>query len=304
MPKKAEAQERVRRALVTGAAGFIGSHVTDQLLANGFQVFGLDNLSTGNIENLPLHHRFNFIRGDIRDLSLFNLIGEVDVVFHLAALARIQPSIEDPVSSNYVNHVGTLNVLEFCRKHKAKIVFSGSSSIYAGREPEMGQATAEDGAKKPKSPYALQKLQAEEYIRLYHELYDLDYAILRYFNVYGDRQITEGAYAAIVGIFLNQKAAEKPLTLTNDGEQRRDFTYVEDVARANVMAADWPAGTYNIGTGRNCSINELADAVGGKKKYIGERQGEARLTLADNSKARAQGWQPTKEILDWIHDQV
>lgn len=300
MPAKAKAR---KSALVTGVAGFIGSHVADRLLEEGFQVYGLDNLSTGKAFNIPDHENFTFIQGDIRDLSLFNLLAEVGYVFHLAALARIQPSIQDPITSNYVNHVGTLNVLEYCRKHKAKLIFSGSSSIYAGLEPEMGVATPETGATAPKSPYALQKLQGEEYIKLYNQLFGLEYAVLRYFNVYGERQITEGAYAAIVGIFLRQKQKGQPLTITNDGKQRRDFTYVQDVARANVLAMQWPDGVYNIGTGKNRSINELAEAVGGEKKYIGDREGEARLTLADNSKAREQGWEPTMDILDWIHHQ-
>lgn len=297
---KIDVHDQRKRALVTGCAGFIGSHVTDMLLEAGYQVFGLDNLSTGKKENLPEHEQFQFINGDIRDLSLFNLLGEVDYVFHLAALARIQPSIEDPITSNFVNHIGTLNVLEFCRKHKAKLIFSGSSSIYSGEHTP----THEDDIKAPKSPYALQKLQSEQYIELYGDLYGLDYAILRYFNVYGERQITDGAYAAIVGIFLQQKAEGKPLTITSDGEQRRDFTYVRDVARANLLAKDWPNGIYNIGTGKNYSINQLADYVGGEKKYIGERRGEARVTQADNSAAREHGWQPTKDIKDWIHDQA
>ncbi len=291
------------RALVTGCAGFIGSHVTDKLLENGFEVIGLDNLSTGKEENIAQHadnENFQFIKGDIRDLSLFEMLAEVDYVFHLAALARIQPSIEDPVTSNFVNHVGTLNVLEYCRRNKAKIIFSGSSSIYEGEKLPIEEGDTKD----PKSPYALQKLQAEQCIELYGKLYDLDYTILRYFNVYGERQITEGAYSAIVGIFLQQKSEGKPLTITNDGEQRRDFTHVNDVANANFMAREWPRGQFNLGTGTNYSVNELADAVGGEKEYIGERKGEARTTLADNSAAKAQGWLPTIDIQDWIHDQV
>lgn len=298
MPK-IDIHEDKQRVLVTGAAGFIGSHVTEMLLAAGYQVFGLDNLSTGKTENLPKHKNFQFINGDIRDLSLFNLMGEVDCVFHLAALARIQPSIQDPVTSNYVNHVGTLNVLEYCRRHKAKIVFSSSSSIYQ----DADSPTPEDYPKEPKSPYGLQKLQAEQYIELYAKLYGLNYAILRYFNVYGERQILDGAYAAIVGIFLQQRAAGKPLTITNDGEQRRDFTYVKDVAKANLMAQEWPDGIYNIGTGQNYSINQLADEIGGEKEYIGDRIGESQITQADNSKAKAQGWQPSMNIERWIHDQ-
>jgi UDP-glucose 4-epimerase len=288
------------RALVTGCAGFIGSHVTDLLLENNYLVLGLDNLSTGTPQNLREHPNFQFINGDVRDFSLLNMLGGVDYVFHLAALARIQPSIEDPVTSNFVNHVGTLNMLEYCRRHKAKMVFSGSSSVYG----DVKLPTGEDARKDPKSPYALQKYQAEQYIQLYGQLYDLDYVILRYFNVYGERQITDGAYAAIVGIFLQQFGEGKQLSITGDGEQRRDFTYVKDVAKANFMATEWPSAIYNIGTGKNYSVNELADAVGGQKKYIKARRGEARQTQANNKRALAQGWRPTKDITEWIHDQI
>lgn len=292
------------RALVTGAAGFIGSHVVDLLIENGFEVIGIDDMSTGKDENLSNHENFTFIKGDIRNLSLFNMIKEVDYVFHLAALARIQPSIEDPITSHNVNLTGTLNVLEYCRRNKAKIIFSSSSSIYEGAEPEQGIPTPELGKQDPKSPYALQKLQSEQYIELYSQLYELDYTILRYFNVYGERQITEGAYSAIVGIFLNQKEAGKKLTVTNDGEQRRDFTYVRDVAMANLLASKWPRTTVNVGTGKNYSVNELAKRVGGEIEYIGERQGEARLTLADNRLAKSLGWNPNVDIMEWVDDQI
>lgn len=287
------------KALVTGAAGFIGSHVTDLLLEEGFEVIGLDNMSTGNYDNLPKENNsFSFIKGDIRDTAIFNLIKPCDYVFHLAALARIQPSIQDPLTSNFVNLNGTLNVLEYCRKHKAKLIFSSSSSIYKGEKLPIN----EDDEKDPKSPYALQKWLAEEYIQLYHKLYGIDFTILRYFNVYGERQIIEGAYAAVVGIFLNQLAAKTKLTLTNDGEQRRDFTYVKDVAKANLMATQWQ-GVFNVGTGRNYSINDIAEAVGGEKTYIGNRVGEAQVTLADNHKAREAGWSVTKDIMEWIAEQ-
>lgn len=292
------------RALVTGCAGFIGSHVVDLLIENGFEVIGIDDMSTGKDENLSNHENFTFIKGDIRNLSLFNMIKEVDYVFHLAALARIQPSIEDPITSHNVNLTGTLNVLEYCRRNKAKIIFSSSSSIYEGAEPEQGIPTPELGKQDPKSPYALQKLQSEQYIELYSQLYELDYTILRYFNVYGERQITEGAYSAIVGIFLNQKEAGKKLTVTNDGEQRRDFTYVKDVAMANLLASKWPRTTVNVGTGKNYSVNELAKRVGGEIEYIGERQGEARLTLADNRLAKSLGWNPNVDIMEWVDDQI
>lgn len=292
------------KCLVTGGCGFIGSHVVEALLAEGHEVVILDDLSTGTKwwvqAKIKGHEGVPFVHGDIRDPDIYGRIGAVDYVFHLGALARIQPSIEDPVGSNDVNLVGTLMVLEYCRKHKAKLIFSGSSSIYAGQK----LPTAESDQKFPKNPYALQKSLAEQYIKLYKLLYGVDYAILRYFNVYGERQILEGAYAAVVGIFLDQVRYQRPITITNDGKQRRDFTYVKDVAQANLKAMDW-TGIYNIGTGKNYSILDIAEAVGGKDypiEFIGNRKGEAQATQADNSKALKKGWKPTKDIVEWINE--
>lgn len=285
------------RCLVTGGAGFIGSHLVDLLLEQGHTVTVLDNLSTGKPENL--NQKSNFLCGDIREQSVWDHLGDFDFVYHLAALARIQPSIQDPVGSNDVNLVGTLRALEYCRRVKAKIIFSGSSSVYRG---EL-LPTIETDDKDPQSPYAMQKLMSEQYIRLYQRMFQVPYVVLRYFNVYGERQIIEGAYAAVVGIFLNQKANGQKMTVTGDGEQRRDFTYVKDVAQANLMAMKWQ-GTFNIGTGINYSMNELADMVGGEIEYIAERLGEARETLADNQKALAKGWKPTKNIGDWVNENI
>lgn len=285
------------RYIVTGGLGFIGSHVVDLLVDEGHDVYIVDNSSTGKMDNL--NEKAHLIQGDIRDKDIFDSVGKVDAVFHLAALARIQPSIQDPVTSNDVNVNGTLNVLEYCRKHDVKIIFSGSSSIYKGEELPIHETSE----KYPKSPYSLQKHICEQYIRLYYQLYGVKYTILRYFNVYGERQILDGAYAAVVGIFLNQRSDGKPLTITNDGEQRRDMTYVKDVARANVMAVDWPCSEYNIGTGKNYSMNQLARIIGGDVEYVGERVGEARQTLADNERARLRGWEPTVDIADWIESQ-
>ena len=282
------------KCLVSGGLGFIGSNLVDLLIEEGHQVTILDDLSTGKLANY--NEKAELVIGDIKDIQIFNDLEPVEYVFHLAALARIQPSIEDPVTAHATNLTGTLNVLEFCKKVGAKIIFSGSSSIYAGTE----LPTQEESELDPKNPYALQKLQCEQYIQLYGELYDLDYTILRYFNVYGEHQILDGAYAAVVGIFLDQKQRGVPLTITNDGEQRRDMTYVKDVARANVLAMNWPRSIFNIGTGKNYSMNELADFVGGEKAYIGERRGEARETLANNSRALAHGWNYTVDIKDWI----
>jgi UDP-glucose 4-epimerase len=281
------------RYIVTGGAGFIGSAVTDLLIQRGHDVLVIDNLSTGKEENL--NPQADFVQEDIENHTLWQALSHYDGVFHLASLARIQPSIKDPRPSHDVNVDGTFNVLEYCREHKCKLVFSSSSSIYSGEQLPSTETAPIDA----KNPYTLQKLIGEWYIILYNRLYGLDYTILRYFNVFGERQILEGAYAAIVGIFLQQRELGKPLTITFDGEQRRDFTYVKDVARANVMALDW-TGTYNIGTGENFSMNELADMVGGQKEYIGDREGEVRATLADITKAKMAGWSPTKTIKEWV----
>lgn len=280
------------KCLVTGGVGFIGSHVVDSLIYAGHDVLVIDNLSTGNKKNL--NAQADFLEEDIENRSLWQALSRYDYVFHLASLARIQPSIENPVLSHDTNVDGTLNVLEYCRAHNAKLIFSSSSSIYKGDDLPSSEGANID----PKNPYTLQKYICEQYIALYRRLYGLNYVVLRYFNVFGERQILDGAYAAIVGIFMKQREQGKPLTITFDGEQRRDFTYVKDVARANVMAMDWQ-GTFNIGTGENCSINDIAEMIGGEREYIGDREGEVRETLADITKAQSMGWEPTVNILRW-----
>lgn len=278
--------------LVTGGAGFIGSHVVDALIDEGHKVDVIDNLSTGSIKNVNI--RANFIAGDIRQ----PLTGQYDYIFHVAALARVQPSIEDPVTWNDTNVNGTLQILELARECGAKVIYSSSSSIYKGDK----LPTKEEDAKEPKSPYALQKWIGEQYCELYSKLYGVKYVALRYFSVYGERQLPGGAYATVIGTFLNQKANGDKLYITGTGQQRRDFTYVKDVARANIKAMSWE-GVYNIGAGKNYSINEIAKMIGGKTEYVPKKPGEVRETLADNTKARLQSWKPTVKVEEWLKSQ-
>lgn len=289
------------KCLVTGGAGFIGSHVVDLLIDGGHEVNVIDNLSTGHEYNLNVSAETHFI--DIKDrIGVSYVFGRAkpEYVFHLASLARIQPSIEDPLPAHDVNLTGSLNILEASREYNSKVIFSSSSSIYKGDE----LPTHEDSAKEPKNPYALQKYMVEQYIELYRELYSLDVTILRYFNVFGERQILSGAYAAVIGIFLDRFKKNESLLITNDGEQRRDFTYVLDVAKANVMAMKWDNRAFNIGTGKNISINELADLFPNEKTYIGDVKGEVTETLADNKHAVSKGWSPDLDIKSWVEEEL
>ena len=226
----------------------------------------------------------------------------IDVVFHLAALARVQPSIEDPISFNKINVDGTLKLLFACHKANVKrVVYSASSSCY-------GDATIlptpETHSTNPLSPYGLQKYIGEQYCKVFSEVYNLDTVSLRYFNVYGERMNLEGAYCLVMGIFAKQILDGKPLTITNDGKQRRDFTYVQDVIDANILAATHTnklnGESFNIGNGNNYSVNEVADMLGGKKTY-GEKRLEPYETLADNSKAKTiLGWKPKGDLSTWV----
>lgn len=283
------------KVLVTGGAGFIGSNLVDGLIEAGYEVDIVDNLSTGTKDNL--NPKAKFYEADIRDEPFWYKVRDEKYryVFHTAAMARIQPSIKDPLESNTHNVDGTLQVLEYVRHNGGKLIFSGSSSVFAGDEIP----TQEDSKKYPRNPYALQKLINEQYIQLYRDLYDLNAVTLRYFNVYGERQLLTGAYTTVIGVFLNQKKNYEPLTITGDGEQRRDFTYVGDVVKANIMAMDWD-GDFNIGRGSNHSVNEIAEMVGGETLYIAPRAGEVRNTLADNTKAQTEGWHPTMDVKDWL----
>ena len=298
------------RAIVTGGAGFIGSNLVDQLIDDGHDVFVFDNLSTGKAENVNPKAWFdNSI--DISDnmhnaYYLTNFIGynKIDTIFHLAANARVQPSIENPIAFNKVNVNGTLYMLKGAVDQGVKrFIFSSSSSVYG--DP-IYMPTDENHTLNPLSPYGAQKLIGEIYCRNFYQTYGLNSTCLRYFNAYGERQTLEGAYALVMGIFIRQKLNGEPLTIRGDGEQRRDFTYVGDVVKANIMAATTDhdgalQGTaINIGNGDNYSVNQIADMIGGDRVFI-EPVLEPRETLADNSLALGLlGWKPAGNIEKWI----
>lgn len=290
--------------LVTGGAGFIGSHIVDKLIELGHEVTVVDDLSTGVKSNI--NEQATFIQLDISDRvsrgDLCIAMENVDTVFHCAALARVQPSIQNPQKYHKANIDGTFNVLLSARDSKVKrVVYSASSSAYGDQKQMPLEETMPTG---PISPYGLQKLVGEQYCFVFSKCYGLETVSLRYFNVYGERQLVDGAYCTVVGIFLKQKADGKTLTITNDGEQRRDFTYVGDVVDANIKAATsdkvGDGEVINIGRGNNYSVNEIAAAIGGETEFIGERL-EPRETLADNSKAKELlEWEPQTDITSWL----
>ena len=274
------------KCIVTGGAGFIGSNLVDHLINDGHEVVIFDNLSTGYKENINTKARFHKLDIASKYDYASKYFSKVDVIFHMACLARVQPSIENPRRYHHANVNGTLQLLELARTYNVKkFVFSSSSAVYGDTE---SLPTSEESPLSPKSPYALHKIIGEQYCKLYNELYDLQTVSLRYFNVYGERQPLSGPYCLVTGIFLQQKLDGKPLTIRGDGEQRRDFTYVKDVVNANIKAATSSIGSgeiINIGSGTNYSVNQLADMVGGDRTFI-DPVIEPRETLADNTRAK------------------
>jgi nucleoside-diphosphate-sugar epimerase len=281
------------KVIVTGGAGFIGSHVSDLLLARGFKVYVIDNLSAGRKENMD--SRVVFYKADIRD---FEKIAPIFVgakyVFHLAAWPRVQPSIIDPRTTYDINVTGALNVFLAARNAKAKrIIYSASSSAYGNQKI---LPIKEEMTPNPLSPYGLQKYIGELQCRLFSQIYGIETVSLRYFNVYGPRAPHEGDYALVVSKFLAQCSRGEPMTIVPDGKQSRDMVHARDVARANLLAAESPAvgkgEVINIGGKKNYSVLEIAKIIGGKTVFIKPRL-EPKHTLADISKAKKLlGWKP------------
>ena len=282
------------RVLVTGGAGFVGANLIKRLVNEGHDVVSIDNYSTGKKENEQKECVYYDL--DISNNPIESVVGKQDLVFHLAARARILPSIKNPAYTLMNNLNSSIRVLDYVRSKRIPIVFAGSSSsngnIYS-------------------NPYTFSKSSGEGLFELYNKLYDIPMSICRFYNVYGEYQLTEGAYCTVLGIFQKLYEEGKPLTITGDGEQRRDFTYVGDI-----VDGLWRCGehlvyrnssktngqTFELGRGKNYSINEIADAFGDyPTEYIDKRSGEMRNTLNTDTKAKdLLGWEPTVDILDYI----
>ena len=301
------------RSLVTGGAGFIGSHLVDKLLEMGHQVTVVDNESSTCNQEFYWNDKAWNVKEDISDAQVmeqvFSCVNEgmpkIDWVFHLAAYSRIQIALQNPVGCVRTNVLGTTTLLQNAREHgvRAFVNSSTSSSYGLKNEPPLREDMTPDCL----NPYSVSKVAAENICKMYSDLFDMNIVNLRYFNVYGDRQPLVGQYAPVVGLFLEQWKRSEAFTIVGDGEQRRDFTHVDDVVRANIAAAerasDISGEIINVGTGTNHSVNQIADMICNSytKNFIPPRPAEARVTLADISKAKKLlGYMPSIEISDWI----
>jgi nucleoside-diphosphate-sugar epimerase len=300
----------VTRVLVTGGGGFIGSHLVGRLVRDGHSVRVLDNFATGRRENLlPLLADIELVEGDLQSYERANIaVRDIDLVLHQAALPSVPRSVQDPLTSNASNVIGTLNILLAARDSGVeRVVFASSSSVYGANRtlPKVEELSPE-----PISPYAVAKLAGEGYCRSFHHVYGLETVALRYFNVFGPRQDLLSQYASVVPNFITALREGRPLTIYGDGEQSRDFTYVGNVVEANVLAmsaADVSGRVYNIACGRRITVNrlvgELEELMGAEARlvYAEERPGEVRDSLADIGRARAElGYSPSTELREGL----
>ena len=288
------------RVLVTGGAGFVGTNLIKRLLKDGHEVVSVDNYSAGDKKN----HQDGCLYHDY-DLSSQHTLGiyvdhgtypswrevEYDVIFHMAALARIQPSIKNPYKTLFNNFVSTLNILELARQNNTRFVYAGSSSVHHGLY---------------ESPYAWSKFSGEDLCKLYSNVYNMDTAICRFYNVYGPHQVEDGTWATVIGIFEKQYRNNEPLTITGDGKQRREFTHIDDIVDGLIKCSEQPfrAEIFELGSGKNYSINEVADMFDKYyiREYIPVRKGEYDVTLADYSLAKdILDWKPTKDLSNYIN---
>ena len=293
------------KSLVTGGAGFIGSNLVDRLLEMGHEVVVIDNEYSDAHDHFYWNDKAQNYKYDIRDYENTRpLYDGVDYVFHIAAEARIQPAIENPIEAVSINSVGTVTVLQCAREAGVKrVMYSSTSSGYGMNETPNVETQPDDCL----NPYSVSKVNGEKLCKMCTDLFGLQTVCFRYFNVYGERQPIRGQYAPVIGIFLRQKAAGEPLTIVGDGNQRRDFTHVSDVVKANVMAAisnpdpEAFGQIYNVGTGTNHSVNQIARQISDNTVNIPPRPGEARYTLANTKKiTETFGWKPTVKLEEWI----
>ena len=297
------------KSLVTGGAGFIGSNLVDGLLGLGHEVIVIDNEYSDAHDHFYWNDHTENYKYDIRDYEKTRpLYDGVDYVFHIAAEARIQPAILNPVEAISINSVGTCTVLQCAREAGVKRLMYSFTSAGYGMNPQPNVETQPDDCL---NPYSISKVNGEKLCKMYTDLFNLDTVIFRYFNVYGERQPIRGQYAPVIGIFLRQLEAGQPLTIVGDGEQRRDFTYVKDIVNANIMAALSNADkeaygqVYNVGSGVNYSVNEVAEMISNKIKYIPPRLGEARISLANIDKIyKTFAWKPQQSLEKWIKSAV
>ena len=297
----------MKTSLVTGGCGFIGSHIVDELVKRGHNVIVIDDLSARENEEFYFNDNAQYYKWDIsKDHVCKSLFKGVENVFHLAARSRIQPTIDSPGECFEVNAVGTQRVLEWSRLNGVKnFVYSSTSSLYGHQNqipfnPNMPTDCL--------NPYSMSKWMGEQICKLYSQLYDFNSTTLRYFNVYGPREPIKGQYAPVVGLFKRQSAEGKPMTIVGDGEQRRDFTYIADIVEANMKAITLnPFKTrghkiYNVGTGKNYSIKEVANMIGGSIRKIDARPAEVNETLADITETTQDlGWSPKVNLADMIN---
>ena len=291
-------------SLVTGAAGFIGSNLVDYLLDKGQTVVCVDNESANN-DKFHWNDKAINVNVDITDYKgMKNVLSGVDYVFHLAAEARLQPAINNPIDAVHRNCVGTTVILQCARESGVeRFVYSSTSSGY-GNNP---WPNTEDQPDDCLNPYSASKIAAEKFCKMYYNLYGLETISLRYFNVFGERCPTRGQYAPVIGIFDRQKESGEPLTIVGNGSQRRDFIHVKDVAKANYLAATqsfdrkYLGEVFNVGSAKNYSIKEIADCIDTKQINIAERDGEMDTTLADITRiSKVLGWKPEIDVLEWV----
>lgn len=296
------------KCIVTGGAGFIGSHLVDKLIELGHSVIVIDNESATSNEKFYYNEKAIYCKVDVADYTGTRSLYEgVDFVFHLAAESRIQTTVDNPLLCFNTNVYGIAVVLQCSREARVKkVIYSSTSAAYGLKnQPPLVEIMREDCL----NPYSVSKVAGEKMCDMYTKLYGLKTITFRYFNVYGPREPVKGPYAPVIGLFLRQKKAGQSLTITGDGRQRRDFVHVADVVKANIQAMDYVGdqhgSVFNVGTNKNHSINEIAKMISNDIRYIDPRPGEARETLANNKKITDEfGWYPSKKLEDYIKENL